>query len=208
MTTTKVAQGRTHILLALAAFFLLSNIADLRADDEFDDIVASCATCHGEDGIPISKEVPVIWGQNEGYMYLQLRDFKRGFRKNEIMQPIVADMDRKQLRAIANYFTKLKWPDLQQPEPKPDEVKKAKTAIVAMSCTVCHQGEFEGDGTTGRVAGQSYDYLVKTAKDFSDGSRANNPGMANIFKSMKPDDINALSKYLANMRLQPSAGRR
>ena len=41
-----------------------------------------CATCHGDHGIPINKTTPVIWGQNEGYLYLQLRDFKSGSRKN------------------------------------------------------------------------------------------------------------------------------
>jgi hypothetical protein len=28
--------------------------------------------------VPINKQTQVIWGQNEGYFYLQLRDFKRG----------------------------------------------------------------------------------------------------------------------------------
>ena len=49
-----------------------------------------CATCHGEQGIPINKQTPVIWGQNEGYLYLQLRDFKSGARKNALMSPIAA----------------------------------------------------------------------------------------------------------------------
>ena len=47
-----------------------------------------CAACHGEDGKPIDKIIPTIWGQKQGYLYIQLRDFKRGDRKNEIMQPI------------------------------------------------------------------------------------------------------------------------
>jgi len=33
-----------------------------------------CATCHGEQGIPINKTTPVIWGQNEGYLYLHHGD--------------------------------------------------------------------------------------------------------------------------------------
>ena len=36
-----------------------------------------CATCHGEQGIPINKQTPVIWGQDEGYLYLQLREIGR-----------------------------------------------------------------------------------------------------------------------------------
>ena len=51
-----------------------------------------CATCHGEQGTPINKQTPVIWGQNEGYLYLQLRDFKSGMRKNAIMNPIAEQL--------------------------------------------------------------------------------------------------------------------
>src|SRR5262249_37165369 len=44
--------------------------------------VEVCAGCHGQDGKPIDKTIPVIWGQQTGYIYIQLRDYKRGDRKN------------------------------------------------------------------------------------------------------------------------------
>jgi cytochrome c553 len=53
-----------------------------------------CAGCHGEGGKPIDKTTPAIWGQQQGYVYIQLRDFKRGDRKNDIMQPIASSMER------------------------------------------------------------------------------------------------------------------
>ena len=74
-----------------------------------------CAACHGENGVPINKQTQVIWGQNEGYFYLQLRDFKRGTRKNPLMEPIAAQFEKKDMYALAAYFTKKKWPDLGQP---------------------------------------------------------------------------------------------
>ena len=37
------------------------------AADAAPEKAALCATCHGEQGIPINKQTPVIWGQNEGY---------------------------------------------------------------------------------------------------------------------------------------------
>jgi glucose dehydrogenase len=46
-----------------------------------------CAACHGENGIPQEKTTPVIWGQYQGYLYLELRDYKSGARKNDIMSP-------------------------------------------------------------------------------------------------------------------------
>jgi cytochrome c553 len=51
-----------------------------------------CVACHGENGVPQLKTTPVIWGQNAGYMFLQLRDFQSGARKNDLMSPIAATL--------------------------------------------------------------------------------------------------------------------
>src|SRR3981081_27241 len=73
------------------------------------------AGCHGADGKPVDKTIPNIWGQQAGYIYIELRDFKRGDRKSDIMQPIAASMERGDMQAIAEYFSKKQWPDLAQP---------------------------------------------------------------------------------------------
>ena len=207
MVAHAVFLSATRCVLVLAAC-VLANSTTVLAQEGVEGLVATCAACHGENGIPQDKATPVIWGQNEGYMYLQLRDFQKGTRKNEQMRAIVDGLERADLRALAAHFSKLEWPNLGQAEAPPDVEKKAKTASLAMSCTVCHQGEYEGDGTTGRIAGQSRAYLDKTASDFRTKERANNPGMASVFRSMEQDDIDALNEYLAGLRLQSTAGRR
>src|ERR1700681_4106265 len=75
----------------------------------------ACAGCHGADGKPVDKTIPVIWGQQAGYIYIELRDFKRGDRKNDIMQPIASSMEREDMQAIAEYFSKNPGPVLAQP---------------------------------------------------------------------------------------------
>ena len=65
--------------------------------DSIEQKTQICAGCHGEDGKPIDKIIPTIWGQKQGYLYIQLRDFKRGDRKNEIMQPIASTMEREDM---------------------------------------------------------------------------------------------------------------
>ena len=187
---------------------VLASSTTVQAEESILELATTCAACHGENGVPQDKATPVIWGQNEGYMYLQLRDFQKGTRKNEQMRAIVEGLERADLRALAAHFSKLNWPNLGQAEAPPDVEKKAKTASLAMSCTVCHQGEYEGDGTTGRLAGQSRAYLDKTANDFRTEERANNPGMASVFRSMEQDDVEAINEYLAGLRLQSTAGRR
>lgn len=160
-----------------------------------------CAACHGENGIPQQKSMPVIWGQYQGYLYLQLRDFKSGARKNDLMSPIASNLDQADLLPLAQYFSKLKWPNLGQP-PAPDDVaKKAQGAAASVGCPGCHLAYFQGDGTTARLAGQNHDYLIKTMTDFRDGTRGNNPGMSDLMKATSPDDLAALAQYLAGLQI-------
>lgn len=160
-----------------------------------------CATCHGEQGIPINKTTPVIWGQNEGYLYLQLRDFKSGSRKNELMSPMAATLEKPDMLALAAHLSNLKWPDLQQPSAPNDVAAKAQSAAASVGCPGCHLAYFQGDGTTARLAGQWQDYLSKTMTDFRSGARGNNPGMTDLMKATSPDDLAALSQYLAGLQI-------
>lgn len=196
-----------QFLLALATW-LVTQPALVHADGRTAELVAICSGCHGEKGIPQEKTTPVIWGQSEGYIYLQMRDFQKGVRKSEQMQAVVDGLDKSDLRALAAHFTKLEWPNLEQADAPPPVIKKAEAVNTSVGCTGCHQGEYEGDGTTPRLAGQSLEYLKKAAADFRSGARTNNPGMANILRSMDEGDVAAMVEYLAGLRLLPSAGRR
>ena len=79
-----------------------------------------CTACHGENGVPLEQSlpaVPVIWGQNLGYLFFQLRDFKSGARKNDQMTPIAEGLEQSDLMALAQYFSKKPWPNLRQANP-------------------------------------------------------------------------------------------
>jgi len=160
-----------------------------------------CAGCHGEAGVPQEKTAPIIWGQNEGYLYLNLRDFNKGTRKNELMSPIAEGLSKDDMKALAAYFAKQKWPHLDQPAPAKDVASKAQSAIGSVGCTSCHLDQFQGDGTTARLAGQQQEYLKTTMLAFRDRSRANNPGMSDLMNSIQPDDIDAISQYLAELQI-------
>ena len=158
-----------------------------------------CAGCHGQNGKPVDKAIPVIWGQQQGYLYIQLRDFKRGDRKNDIMQPIVSSMERADMLAIAEYFSKKPWPDLGQPRAPKEVANRALRANASVGCTGCHLDQFQGDGTVPRLAGMSRDYLTKTISDFRSRARGNNPGMSDLMLATAPDDLAALTEYLAGL---------
>ena len=163
------------------------------------DKVEVCAGCHGQDGKPIDKTIPIIWGQQLGYLYIQLRDFKRGERKNEIMQPIASTMERQDMMDIAEYFSKKPWPDLGQPRASKDVSERALSANRSVGCTGCHLDHFQGDGTVPRLAGQSREYMAKTIADFRTRARGNNPGMSDLMIATTVDDLAALSEYLSGL---------
>jgi cytochrome c553 len=185
--------------LPLAALLLISSGA--LAADPVEDKAKICAACHGEQGIPQLKTTPVIWGQNQGYLIYQLRDFKSGARKNDLMAPIVATLEQDDITALAAYFSKLKWPNLQQPAAPADVATKAQAAAASIGCPGCHLAYFQGDGTTARLAGQQHDYLAKTMGDFRDKTRGNNPGMSDLMKATSPEDLAALAQYLSGLQI-------
>ena len=162
-----------------------------------------CAACHGENGIPQDKATPVIWGQYQGYLYLDLRDYKSGARKNDIMSPLAQTLERDDMMALALYFSQKRWPDLQQPSAPPDVAARAIRANASVGCTGCHQGQYQGEGTQPRLAGQSQEYLRQTMIEFRTRARGNNPGMTDLMLATSEDDIAALAQYMAGLQYLP-----
>jgi len=158
-----------------------------------------CAGCHGVDGKPVDKTIPTIWGQQAGYIYIELRDFKRGDRKSDIMQWIASSFERQDMLDIAEYFSKKPWPDLGQPSAPKDVATRAVTASQSIGCTGCHLDHFQGDGTVPRLAGMGRDYLAKQMADFRTHARGNNPGMSDLMLATSPDDLTALAEYLSGL---------
>ncbi len=167
--------------------------------DSVEEKAQLCAGCHGEKGIPQDKATPVIWGQNEGYLYLELRDLKSGARKNDIMSPIAATLETDDMKALAAYFAGLAWPNLGQPSAPKDVATQALAINTSVACTGCHLDQWQGYSVTPRLAGQSSTYLEKTMADFRDHTRANNPGMSDLMQAVPPDQLALLAAYLAGL---------
>lgn len=200
-------QSYRRAAMGLSALIALAGGHAMAQDGQsIEEKAKLCATCHGEQGIPINKETPVIWGQNEGYLFLQLRDYKSGTRKNDLMSAMVASLEREDMLALAAYFTKQKWPNLQQPSASAALSAKAEQASASVGCKGCHLDHFQGDGTTARLAGQWQEYLQKTMMEFRDTTRGNNPGMSNLMQATAPDDIAALAEYLAGLQIDQYLG--
>jgi cytochrome c553 len=189
----------TYIPVLLGSFLLaVPHVAAARAQT-IEEKAQVCAACHGENGAPADKDTPVIAGQHQGYLYLQLRDYKRGDRANEVMASIAGALERDEMLAIAGYFSKQPWPRLGQPSASAAQTAAARRANASVGCTGCHLGEYQGDGTQPRLSGQGRDYLLRTMQDFRTGARANNPGMTDLMRASSEADLAAMADYLGGL---------
>jgi cytochrome c553 len=198
-----LAHGARRLRAALASVLGALLAATLAADaraESIEEKAQLCAACHGQNGIPLERNVPVIWGQHQGYLYLELRDYKSGARQNDVMSPFAKTLERDDMMALALYFSKKPWPDLQQPPAPPDVAARAIRANASVGCTGCHQGQYQGEGTQPRLAGQTREYMHQTMLDFRNRKRGNNPGMTDLMLATSEEDIAALAQYMAGLQ--------
>jgi cytochrome c553 len=191
-------QGFSFMLRSVVVAALLCAATAAWADS-IEDKASVCTACHGEKGLPVDPAIPIIWGQQEGYLYLELRDFQKGARKNDQMTPIAQSLSKEDAQALAAYFAAKPWPATGAPAASKTDEATAMTAIKEVVCTSCHLEQFQGDSSIPRLAGQEHDYLAKTMMDFRNRTRANNPGMSDLMNTVTPEQIEAMAKYHAGL---------
>ena len=160
------------------------------------DQIKQCAACHGENGTTLQPTFPILSGQHFYYLYVQLKDFKSGLRKNEVMGPVASQLDKSQMKLLAKYFSEQDWPERGYRADSAAEIQ-GETATGAGQCVQCHLGGYEGDSRIPRLAGQHPEYLFKTMTDFKTKTRLNSPAKSSLLVSYSEDDIKAMSEYIA-----------
>jgi len=162
------------------------------------ELLEQCASCHGEKGASTEPEFPILAGQHFYYLYVQLKDFKSGSRKNEVMGPLVADLGKSQMKLLAKYFSEQKWPAIGFRASSEAETVGEK-ATGAGQCVQCHLGGYEGNSRIPRLSGQHPEYMFKTMSDFKYKLRLNSAAKSSLFVSYTDHDIKAMSEYLGGM---------
>jgi cytochrome c553 len=158
-----------------------------------------CVTCHGPEGNPQVSLFPMLAGQTSRYLYLQMRDFKSGLRKDPVMSPVAAAWTKEDMLALAAYFSEKKSRPIVF---KAEDAKVAagkKVADLAL-CPMCHLGGFSGQNEIPRVAGQHPDYVMKQLKDFRARNRTNDAGNMTAYSAKLTDEeIEQLAHYISTL---------
>jgi len=195
MSATKLLAAAS--LSAVLAFGQAA--AQQRITDDFDlaETVETCAACHGADGVPIEEDIPVLWGQQFYYLYVQMKDYKAGRRANETMQPMVEGFTRDQMKALANYFAEKPWTDIVAGKDS-DRARAGRSQTVAGQCSQCHN-RYLGDSRIPRLAGQQEAYLLRTMLEFKHKVRLNSAAKGSLMKSYEDAGIELIAHFLATL---------
>jgi cytochrome c553 len=147
----------------------------------------TCVGCHGQNGISTTENVPHIAGQRSVYLYVELKAYQLGVRKDTIMTNIVKFLNDDALVKAAAYYATL---DPAPPTSKPvsaqlDPVESGKAA--AESCGGCHgaTGVSEIPGMPSLV-GLDPKYLITSMQAYKSGRR-DHPTMKSMMANV-PDE--------------------
>lgn len=169
-----------------------------------------CATCHGIDGngtTPPNPAFPKLAGLQVEYLNKQLKDFKAGKRKSEIMAPMATPLSPEDMQAIAGYYA------AQKPAPGgvklPELLSLGKKlhldgdeSLGVPACAGCHEVSAAGVPKYPRLAGQHAEYIYQQLKLFQSGARDNDRGlpMQSVTIKMSDKDMRAVAEYLSSLK--------
>lgn len=181
-----------------------------------------CGVCHGADGNGgPDPHVPKLAGQSLPYLYWEIRAFKEGTRKSDIMGPNVTALAYEDIADVAAYFS--------QQTRKPDEQKDESRIAAGQSlfysrmpsCAMCHSsgsgrgmpirgmmgggmmgggmGGMMGPGTANvpNLEGQRAAYVVDQLNRFATGERQGTV-MNPMAASLDDADKQAIAEFLSS----------
>jgi cytochrome c553 len=183
--------------------------AALRAAGDLDrgeKLFLDCVACHASDGRGAeSGDAPGIAGQYRGVLLRQLVDFRHG-RRWDVRMERVADPHRlpkvQDLADVATFVSALPW------QPTADHGDSEQVlhggTVYAELCASCHGPSAAGSDARRipRLAGQSYQYVLREMYYTVDNRRPNLAGLhVTLFKRFARDEFVGVADYLS--RLSP-----
>ena len=181
--------------------------------------VLACTACHGKEGRATQEGYfPRIAGKPVGYLYNQLLNFRDGRRSYPQMTYLIEHLTDAYLHEMAGYFAALDLPYAPPPAPQAPPaalergrllVQQGDAARQIPACVQCHGQALTGvSPSIPGLLGLPRDYLNSQLGAWKTGQRhAQAPDcMAQIAQRLTPDDVSAVSAWLAAQRV-PGSGK-
>jgi len=171
-----------------------------------------CQECHGPQGQGSLSEpegkFAKLAGQHPDYIVKQVRDFRSGARRNDVMAIMARSIDDADLADIAAYFAaqeRMRGEGAGGNAQARQLFAQGDAARGISACATCHgehgQGRSAGKERYPVIGGQDARYLEKQLVDWRAGERRNSPGtvMNQVAKSLTDLEIKALAGYIAGL---------
>ena len=195
----------TYIFLAL----ILINPAysDVEKGKE---LSASCAACHGDDGISLNPVWPKLAGQNPKYLASQLHEFKKGpdgNRNNAVMYGIAVNLSDQDIEDLSEYYSSLKstvgLTKDEYLELGRNIYRGGNMEIKMQACISCHGPNGQGNYAAAipMLSGQHSQYTYQQLKNFQTSIRSHdyNMMMRNIVHRMTDEEMKAVASYIEGL---------
>jgi len=161
---------------------------------------ASCARCHGANGVSTTKGVPHLAAQRAAYLDLQLRAYRQSARVQGAMSGIVRYLSDDALVKVAAYYASLDPPRAAAAPAKtapsrPDPVQAGKAAAAA--CGACH-GELGISKTPGMpsLVGLDPKYFIAAVNAYKSGQRKHDM-MKSLVGALNDESLGNMALYYA-----------
>lgn len=155
-----------------------------------------CMNCHGKNGNSVRDYIPNLASQNAAYLFNQFELFATGERQDYVMSRLAKGFSRQDKVNIAIYFSQMPVEKRELTVPSSSQGEQIYQGL----CFTCHQKDGHGDGSYPRIAGQPYEFLLKTLNGFAgaNNKRQNSP-MTVIISNMNKQQIKEVAAYVASM---------
>jgi len=120
MMSVVAAQLSDQQIADVSAWYA-SHVASAALEADPKDAPEGCIGCHGVDGIAEVEDTPNLAGETNIYIDTQLKAFRSGKRRHEVMTDIAADMSDAEIRAAADWYGAVKLTIAKPPKDGPSE---------------------------------------------------------------------------------------
>jgi cytochrome c553 len=187
----------------LVALVLLAGAGPGSAQS-IEDRAKLCHACHGPAGQSSLPETPSIGGQPQFFVVAQLFLFREGRRNNAPMTEAAKGLTNDDLRAFAEYVSRLPPPAPPANPPDPARLARGRALTRQHPCGVCHNPDFSGREQMPRLAHQREDYLLKAMREYKSGARIGYAGaMATELQGLSDDDLRELAYFFSHLPPAP-----
>jgi cytochrome c553 len=199
-------------------FFLFASCVtahSIHAAENVPDTIAqravACTACHGKEGRATNQGFfPRIAGKPAQYLYNQLVNFREGRRQYPLMTYMVDHLSDTYLQELADYFSNQHppYPPPQITNASPATLERGRALVMSgdsakkiPACIACHGQKLTGAlPAIPSLVGLPRDYLNAQFGSWKNQSRkaAAPDCMAQVSKQLSPEDIEAVSTWLAS----------